>query len=89
MRKISKNKKNYRYQSKRFNVEQILSLIIIMGTVSGITIPFYIQSSNQISAIREDVRAIQTEMKDFHTKLAVQDLEFKMRLCAIEERNRK
>ena len=35
------------------------------------------------------IREIQSEMKDFHTKLALQDLEFKMRLCAIEERNRK
>lgn len=32
---------------------------------------------NLIEAIREDVRAIQTEMKDFH-----------FRLCAIEERNK-
>lgn len=31
----------------------------------------------------------QQEMKEFHTKLALQDLEFKNRLCAIEERSRK
>lgn len=30
--------------------------------------------------------AIRQDMKDFHTKLAVQDMEFKMRLSAIEER---
>ena len=36
---------------------------------------------NQVAAIREDI-------KDFHTKLATQDLEFKMRLCAIEEKAR-
>lgn len=34
------------------------------------------------------LKAIQDEMKDFHVKLALQDQEFKMRLCAIEERNR-
>ncbi len=32
---------------------------------------------------------VQKEMKEFHTRLATQDLEFKMRLCAIEERNKK
>ena len=30
--------------------------------------------------------AINKDMRDFHTKLATQDLEFKMRLCAIEEK---
>ena len=34
---------------------------------------------------RNLIDAIQTEMKDFHIKLALQDQEFKMRLCAIEE----
>lgn len=32
---------------------------------------------------------VQKEIKEFHTKLATQDLEFKMRLCAIEEKNKK
>ena len=32
---------------------------------------------------------IKEEMKDFHTKLALQDQEFKMRLTTIEERNKK
>jgi len=35
------------------------------------------------------IEAIHTEMKDFHTRLALQDQEFKSRLCAIEERNKK
>ncbi len=34
------------------------------------------------------IQAIREEIKDFHTKLATQDLEFKMRLCAIEERSK-
>ena len=33
----------------------------------------------------EILDAINKDMRDFHTKLATQDLEFKMRLCAIEE----
>jgi hypothetical protein len=32
--------------------------------------------------------AIKDEMKDFHTKLALQDQEFKNRLCKIEEERR-
>lgn len=31
------------------------------------------------------MRETKEEMKDFHTRLALQDLEFKQRLCAIEE----
>lgn len=34
------------------------------------------------------MRSIDQEIKDFHTKLALQDKEFKMRLCAIEERRK-
>lgn len=43
----------------------------------------------KLEATRELVRAIFDESKEFHAKLALQDLEFKMRLCAIEERNKK
>ena len=43
----------------------------------------------KMESTRELVRAIHIEMKDFHEKLALQDQEFKMRLCAIEERNKK
>jgi hypothetical protein len=44
---------------------------------------------SKLESTRELVRAIHDEMKDFHNKLALQDQEFKMRLCAIEEKNRK
>ena len=65
---------------------QVLTIIgsnlIIMLTFFGVSISLH-------NGMREEIRGIQTEMKDFHTKLALQDLEFKMRLCAIEERNKK
>jgi len=65
---------------------QVLTIIgsnlVIMLTFFGVTISLH-------NGIREEVRGIQEEMKEFHTKLATQDLEFKMRLCAIKERNRK
>ena len=65
-------------EKSKFNLELIISLVIVMITILGSTIPLYLHTSSQI-------QAIQTEMKDFHTRLAVQDLEFKMRLCSIEE----
>ena len=66
------------HHPQRMNVEMVISLVIIMVTTLGTTIPLYIQSSNQIQAIREDISAIHAEMKDFHG-----------RLCAIEEKNKK
>jgi len=56
--------------------------LLIMLTIFGVTVSLH-------NGIREELRGIQDEMKEFHTKLATQDLEFKMRLCAIEERNKK
>ena len=65
---------------------QVLTIIgsnlIIMLTFFGVSISLH-------NGIREELRGIQTEMKDFHTKLALQDQEFKMRLCAIEESKKK
>ncbi len=34
------------------------------------------------------MREMKDDMKDFHTKLALQDQEFKTRLCDIEEKNK-
>lgn len=49
-------------QKKSPNLELIIALVIVMVTVIGSTVPLYIHSSNQISAI-------QAEIKDFHGKL--------------------
>jgi hypothetical protein len=49
----------------------------------------YRHTDAKLESTRELVRAIHDEMKDFHMKLAAQDFEFKARLCAIEEKNRK
>lgn len=73
----------------RFNIEMIISLLIVMGTIVGSTVPLYLHSSHQVEILRESMErqmlstekhliAIENEMKDFHG-----------RLCAIEERNRK
>lgn len=47
---------------RQSGLQDILSLIIVMATILGGTIPLYIQSSSQI-------QAIQQEMKDFHGRL--------------------
>jgi hypothetical protein len=61
---------------------QVLTVFAVIATNLGTVIALYIQTDTKLTAIQQ-------EMKDFHTRLALQDLEFKMRLCAIEERNKK
>jgi len=65
---------------------QILAIIgsnlVIMLTFFGTSIALHMQTNNRIDSI-------QKEMQDFHTRLAVQDQEFKSRLCAIESNKKK
>ena len=49
-------------QVNKFNFELIISLIIVVATVVGTTVPLYIHSSHQIDAIHSEIR-------DFHGKL--------------------
>lgn len=49
-------------KSNKVNLEMIISLLIIMVTVLGSTIPLYLHTSAQIDAIHQ-------EMKDFHGRL--------------------
>lgn len=69
--------------------ESWIQVITIIGSNLVIMLTFFGVSISLHNGMREEIRGMQTEMKDFHTKLALQDQEFKMRLCAIEERNRK
>jgi hypothetical protein len=57
---------------------------ILLG-MGAIVITLFIYSQGKMDAA---LKAIQDEMKDFHTRLALQDQEFKSRLCAIEERRK-
>jgi len=52
------------YEDKRVNLELIISLVIVMVTILGSTIPLYLHTSSQI-------QAIQAEMKDFHARLCI------------------
>lgn len=69
-------------QEKKFNIELIISLIIVMATILGTTIPMYIHTDTKTSEFHKDMYELRKdmadEMKDFHA-----------RLIAIEERNRK
>ena len=71
---------------------QVLTVFAVIATNLGTIIALYIQLDKKIDENRKEtsqiLMGIQNEMKDFHTKLALQDQEFKMRLCAIEERNK-
>ena len=64
---------------EKVNLEFIISLVIVMVTVIGSTVPLYIHSSSQMDNLRvstqSNLQAIQMEMKDFHG-----------RLCALEEK---
>lgn len=68
------------------DVTQVVTVMLVMATNLGTVIVLYCHQDNKTTAF---LKAIQEEMKDFHTKLALQDQEFKMRLCAIEERGKK
>ena len=65
------------------------SNLLMMLTFFGISISMHNQSRNEMVEMRKEtnsiIESIRTDMKDFHDKLSSQDLEFKMRLTAIEE----
>jgi hypothetical protein len=46
------------------------------------------QSRTDFLHVIRVIDAIKDDMRDFHTQLALQDKEFKMRLADIEERNK-
>lgn len=66
--------------------ETWIQVIAIIGSNLVIMLTFFGVSISLHNGMREELRGIQQEMKDFHTKLALQDQEFKSRLCSIEEK---
>jgi len=61
----------------------LLSLIVSMRMESRND---YRHHDTVINEIRGEIAAINKEMSDFHTKLAIQDVEFKAAMLRIEER---
>jgi hypothetical protein len=47
---------------RKFNLELIISLVIVMVTILGSTIPLHLSTAAQIDAIHQ-------EIKDFHGRL--------------------
>jgi hypothetical protein len=68
--------------------ESWIQAIAIIGSNLVIMLTFFGVSVSLHLSTREDIRAMQQDSKDFHIKLALQDLEFKNRICSIEERNK-
>ena len=65
---------------------QVVSLFLANA---GLIIWFRAESRSDWRHCDNHIKAIQDEMKDFHTRLALQDQEFKSRLCSIEEKKMK
>lgn len=62
-----------------------MQLLSVFLANAGLIIWFRAESRSDWRHMDNQVRAIQQEIKDFHTKLALQDKDFKNRLCKIEE----
>lgn len=61
-------------------------VLTIFGSNLVIMLTFFVVSISLHNGMRDELRGINAGMKEFHTKLALQDQDFKSRLCAIEER---
>lgn len=70
----------------------VLTVFAVIATNLGTVLTLYLQLDKKLDKHRDEtnaiLRGIADEMKEFHTRLAVQDLEFKMRLTAIEEKSK-
>lgn len=71
-------------------------IIAIVGSavaIVGVMLTLFLWTRGEANADRRDIVnlivAIKEEMKDFHARLEKQDMEFRMRLLAIEERRGK
>ncbi len=65
--------------------EQWMQVVAIIGSNLVIMLTFFGVSIFLHNGMREEIRAINQEMKDFHTRLAVQDMEFKNRMREVKE----
>ena len=74
-------------------IEHILTVFAIMVTNLGTVLALFMYSDKKLEEHRKEttsiLEGIRQEMKDFHTRLALQDQEFKMRIASIEEKIKK
>lgn len=52
------------HDDRKMNTELIVSVVIVMVTILGSTIPLYLHTSSQIQAIQDEIR-------DFHGRLCI------------------
>jgi preprotein translocase subunit SecY len=52
------------HDNRKMNTELIVSLVIVMVTILGSTIPLYLHTSSQLQAIQDEIR-------DFHGRLCI------------------
>jgi hypothetical protein len=84
------------YQDKEIFKMHLDLVIAIVGSaiaIVGVVLALFLWNRSEANSDRRDivnlVLAIQEEMKDFHIQLALQDQDFKSRLCAIEQNRKK
>ena len=90
------NKVNYppyeEEKPRKVNLEMIISLVLIMVTTLGTTIPLYIHSNQmtetKLDAIRQDINAARQDTKDFREMWAQETRDFHGRLIVLEERTK-
>lgn len=65
-----------------------LQLLTVVGANLAMFMWARSEAREDQAEMRMIIKSIQDEMKDFHVRLVTQDLEFKNRLAAIEERRK-
>lgn len=88
-------------KKQEFPWSQLFAYSGILVAILGIVVPLYIHSDTKLQnamtkfdermergrkETNDILESIRKDMSDFHSRLAVQDMEFKMRMCAIEEK---
>lgn len=49
--------------------EVVVSLVLVIGTILGVTIPLHMSIQEDVRAIRQEVMEFHREMRDFHGRL--------------------
>jgi hypothetical protein len=64
--------------------QPLVELIVVLMTILGSTIPLYIHTDSKLtdamSKIDATLQGMKEDMRDFHTKLVLQDQEYKNHL---------
>jgi len=71
-------------EKQRIQWQPLVELIVVLLTILGSTIPLYLHTDSKLEAsmskMDDTLQGIREEIRDFHTKLALQDQEYKNHL---------